>query len=101
MPLGWVAEWLCSGLQSRVRRFDSDPSLHLFKHLRRFLRCCVPSCYRFATTKHNRCELLRRLIVRVLHDMRVNVHGDADSGMPHERLDALGVYVLRAAQRER
>ncbi len=27
-PRGWVAEWLCSGLQSRVRRFDSDPSLH-------------------------------------------------------------------------
>ena len=25
---GWMAEWLCSGLQSRVRRFDSDPSLH-------------------------------------------------------------------------
>ncbi len=25
---GWVAEWLCSGLQLRVRRFDSDPSLH-------------------------------------------------------------------------
>jgi hypothetical protein len=24
-----VAEWLCSGLQSRGRRFDSDPSLHL------------------------------------------------------------------------
>jgi hypothetical protein len=23
-----VAEWLCSGLQLRVRRFDSDPSLH-------------------------------------------------------------------------
>ena len=22
--LGWVAEWLCSGLQSRGRRFDSD-----------------------------------------------------------------------------
>ena len=28
MVFGWVAEWLCSGLQSRVRRFDSDPSLH-------------------------------------------------------------------------
>ena len=27
---GWVAEWSCSGLQSRVRRFDSDPSLHIF-----------------------------------------------------------------------
>jgi glycosyltransferase involved in cell wall biosynthesis len=25
---GQVAEWLCSGLQSRVRRFDSDPGLH-------------------------------------------------------------------------
>lgn len=25
---GWVAEWSCSGLQSRGRRFDSDPSLH-------------------------------------------------------------------------
>ena len=24
---GWVAEWLCSGLQSRGRRFDSDLSL--------------------------------------------------------------------------
>jgi hypothetical protein len=28
--LGGVAEWLCSGLQSRVRRFDSDPRLQLF-----------------------------------------------------------------------
>ena len=28
---GWVAEWLCSGLQSRGRRFDSDPSLQFFK----------------------------------------------------------------------
>jgi hypothetical protein len=26
---GLVAEWSCSGLQSRVRRFDSDPGLHL------------------------------------------------------------------------
>ncbi len=26
---GWMAEWLCSGLQSRVRRFDSGFSLHL------------------------------------------------------------------------
>ena len=25
--IGWVAEWLCSGLQLRVRRFDSDLSL--------------------------------------------------------------------------
>ena len=29
---GWVAEWSCSGLQSRVRRFDSDPSLHYASH---------------------------------------------------------------------
>src|SRR5207302_8919084 len=26
-PFGLVAEWSCSGLQSRLRRFDSDPSL--------------------------------------------------------------------------
>ena len=26
---GGVAEWSCSGLQSRVRRFDSDPRLQL------------------------------------------------------------------------
>lgn len=26
---GKVAEWSCSGLQLRVRRFDSDLSLHL------------------------------------------------------------------------
>jgi hypothetical protein len=26
---GGVAEWLCSGLQSRVRRFDPDPRLQL------------------------------------------------------------------------
>ena len=25
---GSVTEWSCSGLQLRVRRFDSDPSLH-------------------------------------------------------------------------
>jgi hypothetical protein len=25
---GQVAEWSCSGLQSRLRRFDSDPGLH-------------------------------------------------------------------------
>jgi hypothetical protein len=29
-----VAEWSCSGLQSRLRRFDSDPSL-IFPVLRR------------------------------------------------------------------
>jgi hypothetical protein len=26
---GGVAEWLCSGLQSRGRRFDSDPRLQI------------------------------------------------------------------------
>ena len=30
---GLVAEWLCSGLQSRVRRFNSDPGLHIGKLL--------------------------------------------------------------------
>ena len=30
-PDGWVAEWSCSGLQSRGRRFDSALSLHYYK----------------------------------------------------------------------
>ena len=30
---GGVAEWSCSGLQSRVRRFDSDPRLQ-YSHAR-------------------------------------------------------------------
>ena len=29
--LGWMAEWLCSGLQSRLLRFDSGFSLHFKK----------------------------------------------------------------------
>jgi hypothetical protein len=30
---GSVAEWSCSGLQIRQRRFDSDPSLHYFNKI--------------------------------------------------------------------
>ena len=30
--IGWMAEWLCSGLQSRLRRFDSGFSLHYISH---------------------------------------------------------------------
>jgi hypothetical protein len=30
-PGGGVAEWSCSGLQSRLRRFDSDPRLNQIK----------------------------------------------------------------------
>ena len=30
-----MAEWLCSGLQSRLCRFDSDPSLHSCRLTRR------------------------------------------------------------------
>jgi hypothetical protein len=29
--LGGVAEWSCSGLQSRLRRFDSDPRLQFLR----------------------------------------------------------------------
>ena len=32
--VGWVAEWLCSGLQSRVHRFDSGLSLQFFASTR-------------------------------------------------------------------
>ena len=39
---GWVAEWLCSGLQSRLRRFDSGPSLHRFRWVSRASIGIVP-----------------------------------------------------------
>src|SRR5205085_1971634 len=41
-PSGGVAEWSCSGLQSRVRRFDSDPRLHSFHSLWRATLPCAP-----------------------------------------------------------
>jgi hypothetical protein len=43
---GGVAEWSCSGLQSRVRRFDSDPRLHLLEvYLANFLSVYFLLCY--------------------------------------------------------
>ena len=41
---GWVAEWLCSGLQSRGRRFDSGPSLQYYalRHDKSFAQRICP-----------------------------------------------------------
>ena len=36
LPNGWVAEWLCSGLQSRGRRVDSALSLHVLLYFSNF-----------------------------------------------------------------
>ncbi len=33
-----MAEWLCSGLQSRLRRFDSDPRLHKYGFFARVVK---------------------------------------------------------------
>ncbi len=43
---GWVAEWSCSGLQLRGRRFDSDPSLQFIPLLTDFTRLFtdLPRC---------------------------------------------------------
>ena len=38
---GGVAEWLCSGLQSRGRRFDSDPRL---SYIVKFTKLLCASC---------------------------------------------------------
>jgi hypothetical protein len=48
-----VAEWLCSGLQSRVRRFDSDPRLHFGNDL------SCPACADLVARRHWRIPLLR------------------------------------------
>ena len=44
-PDGGVAKWLCSGLQSRVRRFDPDPRLQFFLNEIRQLEVYVASKY--------------------------------------------------------
>jgi len=41
--MGGVAEWSCSGLQSRGRRFDSDPRL---QRIPIFRTRCGFACYR-------------------------------------------------------
>ena len=56
------------------------------------------SCYRFATTDQ-RCDFLRCLVVRVVHQVPVHVHRDADRAVTHQRLDALRVHVLRDEER--
>jgi hypothetical protein len=43
-----VAEWSCSGLQSRLRRFDSDPSLHRRSVVTLFELLATFSCALFA-----------------------------------------------------
>ena len=37
--IGWMAEWLCSGLQSRLRRFDSGFSLQKLLKISIHLKC--------------------------------------------------------------
>ncbi len=49
-----MAEWLCSGLQSRVRRFDSDPSLQFPQGpstVRAFAFAFCPPCHRRASSR--------------------------------------------------
>jgi hypothetical protein len=43
---GGVAKWLCSGLQSRLRRFDPDPRLQFSKKRRR--RFFYTTCFKIA-----------------------------------------------------
>ena len=51
---GGVAEWSCSGLQSRVRRFDSDP------RLQSFLQNATAQMIRNVASLHTRAALLER-----------------------------------------
>ena len=46
-PIGLVAEWSCSGLQSRVRRFDSDPGLQTSR-----MRLCLLPFAERANIRH-------------------------------------------------
>ena len=69
-----MAEWLCSGLQSRGRRFDPDPSLQI-----RFQRCFSPSRTRlervFRGGASVRSKALSCLTCRVSHRIETAHHG--------------------------
>ena len=52
-----MAEWSCSGLQSRVRRFDSDLSLH---YMRRCRRRAVAASSARRTNRDAQADRLRR-----------------------------------------
>lgn len=57
-----MAEWSCSGLQLRVRRFDSDPSLHILV----VRRVDVVIARRF-TNYQTTLVVLKALSVRLAH----------------------------------
>ncbi|MDQ3777199.1 MAG: hypothetical protein M3461_24005 [Pseudomonadota bacterium] len=53
-------------------------------------------CYRSATTwaEDQRPKPIGDLVPAPWHEMRVDVHGDVDGRMPHERLDPLRVLAI-------
>jgi hypothetical protein len=61
---GGVAEWSCSGLQSRVRRFDSDPRLQAINRVRRMGRDAMPI-----------------LVSKIRHDTASEWHNHAEAGL--------------------
>ena len=62
---GWVAEWSCSGLQLRVRRFDSDPSLHFSCNTVLPLQCARPDAIREASSQIAVLRQLDRDAIRI------------------------------------
>ncbi len=54
---GGMAEWSCSGLQSRVRRFDSDSRLHTLHVAHRPMRPATARIWRGAASQMHSAEV--------------------------------------------
>ena len=63
-----MAEWSCSGLQIRVRRFDSDSSLHSLKHL-------IPGSYRDNTGPDGEIGRHKGLKISLVKSFLLKSHG--------------------------
>lgn len=91
---GLVAEWLCSGLQIRVRRFNSDPGLHL--------EITTWAAFRgpFPFRNSLRCSAIAVRARRHRHCAGVGIHGAGGAGWCVQRgfgLAAHGVDAWRAS----
>ena len=65
---GGVAEWLCSGLQSRGRRFDSDPRLSTLRFNQSRIHVVARTV---AAAADNRDACSGRLQARVIAGLRI------------------------------
>ena len=83
---GAVAEWSCSGLQLRVRRFDSDPRLHIQDNLSIQDALPRPNC--------TPARMAKLVDARDLKSLGGKLPCRFDPGSGHQKNNQLHAYLL-------